>query len=182
MYIYEIETNWIIYATVVYILFPSVFLWHLRHLGQQVEEVDSQEAVLVRCLCIRKLIRYDAKRCSVVHNNYKLFSALSAQVTVADRPMTQQGLGGVKTSAGRGPQRQIQDKTYFLGLLRLESRKLHNLAGPYPEIQRNLMKPRVYFVCMWMFFLWHNLIWKHKIIGICRRKVKVCLIHWSAVH
>jgi len=28
-----------------------------------------------------------------------LISALSAQVTVVDRPMTQQGLGGMKTAA-----------------------------------------------------------------------------------
>ena len=34
-----------------------------------------------------------------------------------ERPTTQQGLGGMKT-AFRGPQRQIQDKSYFLGLLR----------------------------------------------------------------
>ena len=31
-----------------------------------------------------------------------LQSALNAQVTVAERPMTQQGLGGMKTAAGRG--------------------------------------------------------------------------------
>ena len=55
------------------------------------------------------------------HNIYDgllYISALSAQVTVTDRPVTQQGLGGVKTAAGRGPQRQIMDKTYFLGQLR----------------------------------------------------------------
>ncbi len=57
-------------------------------------------------------------------------AALSAQVTVADRPMTQQGLGGVKTSAGRGPQRQIQDKTYFLGLLRYSATLLFKLLSP----------------------------------------------------
>lgn len=43
--------------------------------------------------------------------------ALSSQVQVADRPMTQQGLGGMKTGQRR-MQRQVQDKTYFLGLLR----------------------------------------------------------------
>ncbi|KAE8632836.1 hypothetical protein XENTR_v10001690 [Xenopus tropicalis] len=42
---------------------------------------------------------------------------LSAQIKVADRPVTQQGLSGMKT-AMKGPQRQIMDKSYFLGLLR----------------------------------------------------------------
>lgn len=43
--------------------------------------------------------------------------ALSSQVQVTDRPITQQGLGGIKTG-NRGPNRQVQDKSYFLGLLR----------------------------------------------------------------
>ena len=43
--------------------------------------------------------------------------ALSSQVQVTDRPITQQGLGGSKTG-NRGPNRQVQDKSYFLGLLR----------------------------------------------------------------
>ncbi|KAK7485298.1 hypothetical protein BaRGS_00023397, partial [Batillaria attramentaria] len=42
--------------------------------------------------------------------------ALNAQVTVVDRPTTQQGLGGMKTAARGG--RQVQDKTYYLGLIR----------------------------------------------------------------
>ncbi|XP_072260421.1 intraflagellar transport protein 74 homolog [Pyxicephalus adspersus] len=42
---------------------------------------------------------------------------LSAQIRVADRPVTQQGLSGMKTGI-KGPQRQIMDKSYFLGLLR----------------------------------------------------------------
>jgi len=45
--------------------------------------------------------------------------ALSSQVQVSDRPMTQQGLGGIKTG-GKGPHRQVQDKSYFLGLLRYD--------------------------------------------------------------
>ncbi|KAK2194084.1 hypothetical protein NP493_2g01002 [Ridgeia piscesae] len=43
--------------------------------------------------------------------------ALQAQVRVADRPITREGLT-MKTGMVRGPQRQVQDKTYFLGLLR----------------------------------------------------------------
>ncbi|KAG8595472.1 hypothetical protein GDO81_001527 [Engystomops pustulosus] len=42
---------------------------------------------------------------------------LSSQIKVADRPVTQQGLSGIKTGM-KGPQRQIMDKSYFLGLLR----------------------------------------------------------------
>ncbi|XP_009069080.1 PREDICTED: intraflagellar transport protein 74 homolog, partial [Acanthisitta chloris] len=48
---------------------------------------------------------------------------LSSQIKVADRPVTQQGLSGMKTSM-KGPQRQIMDKTYFLGLLRSKTNEL----------------------------------------------------------
>lgn len=42
---------------------------------------------------------------------------LSAQIKVTDRPVTQQGLSGMKTGM-KGPQRQIMDRSYYLGLLR----------------------------------------------------------------
>ncbi|PNJ81845.1 IFT74 isoform 6, partial [Pongo abelii] len=42
---------------------------------------------------------------------------LSSQIKVAHRPVTQQGLTGMKTGT-KGPQRQILDKSYYLGLLR----------------------------------------------------------------
>ncbi|XP_018412040.1 PREDICTED: intraflagellar transport protein 74 homolog [Nanorana parkeri] len=48
---------------------------------------------------------------------------LSAQIRVADRPVTQQGLSGMKTGM-KGPQRQIMDKSYFLGLLRSKVNEL----------------------------------------------------------
>ncbi|NXB64835.1 IFT74 protein, partial [Struthidea cinerea] len=48
---------------------------------------------------------------------------LSSQIKVADRPVTQQGLSGVKT-AMKGPQRQIMDKTYYLGVLRSKTNEL----------------------------------------------------------
>uniref|UniRef100_A0A8C3EV57 Intraflagellar transport 74 n=1 Tax=Corvus moneduloides TaxID=1196302 RepID=A0A8C3EV57_CORMO len=48
---------------------------------------------------------------------------LSSQVKVADRPVTQQGLSGIKT-AMKGPQRQIMDKTYYLGVLRSKTNEL----------------------------------------------------------
>lgn len=45
------------------------------------------------------------------------FAALNAPVNIADRPITQQGLSGMKTGVRRQT-RMVQDKTYFLGLLR----------------------------------------------------------------
>ncbi|NXE40350.1 IFT74 protein, partial [Ptilorrhoa leucosticta] len=48
---------------------------------------------------------------------------LSSQIKVADRPVTQQGLSGIKTAV-KGPQRQIMDKTYYLGLLRSKTNEL----------------------------------------------------------
>ncbi|XP_047123122.1 intraflagellar transport protein 74 homolog isoform X1 [Hydra vulgaris] len=46
-----------------------------------------------------------------------LGGALNAAIHVSDRPVTRQGLGGIKTAA-QGPQRQVQDKSYWLSLLR----------------------------------------------------------------
>jgi intraflagellar transport protein 74 len=49
--------------------------------------------------------------------------ALSAQIKVADRPVTQQGLGGLRTGA-KGPMRQVYDKSYYMGLLRGKTQEL----------------------------------------------------------
>uniref|UniRef100_A0A1A7WSS1 Intraflagellar transport 74 homolog n=1 Tax=Iconisemion striatum TaxID=60296 RepID=A0A1A7WSS1_9TELE len=64
---------------------------------------------------------------------------LSAPIRVADRPVTQQGLSGMKTSM-KGPQRQILDKSYYLGLLRAkinelttETSKLHKEIENYNQ-------------------------------------------------
>ncbi|XP_063768200.1 intraflagellar transport protein 74 homolog [Eleginops maclovinus] len=64
---------------------------------------------------------------------------LSAQIKVADRPVTQQGLSGMKTGM-KGPQRQILDKSYYLGLLRskineltTETSKLHKEIDNYNQ-------------------------------------------------
>lgn len=57
---------------------------------------------------------------------------LSSQIKVADRPVTQQGLSGMKTGI-KGPQRQILDKSYYLGLLRAE-----NLAVEIKDFQGQL--------------------------------------------
>ncbi|CAG0914290.1 unnamed protein product [Notodromas monacha] len=53
---------------------------------------------------------------------------VTAQVNVVDRPITQQGLGGLKTAGktGRGPNRQVQDKSYFMGLLRTKTNELQS--------------------------------------------------------
>ena len=42
---------------------------------------------------------------------------LATHINVAERPVTQQGLSGMRT-AGNGPTRQIQDNSYYLTLLR----------------------------------------------------------------
>ncbi|XP_037533922.1 intraflagellar transport protein 74 homolog [Nematolebias whitei] len=64
---------------------------------------------------------------------------LSAPIRVTDRPVTQQGLSGMKTGM-KGPQRQILDKSYYLGLLRskineltTETSKLHKEIENYNQ-------------------------------------------------
>lgn len=47
----------------------------------------------------------------------------SADVQVADRPVTQQGMSGMRT-AGMGPGRQVQDKSYWLTELRHKKQEL----------------------------------------------------------
>ncbi|XP_051959831.1 intraflagellar transport protein 74 homolog isoform X1 [Xyrauchen texanus] len=59
---------------------------------------------------------------------------LSAQIKVADRPVTQQGLSGMKT-AMKGPQRQILDKSYYLGLLRS---KINELMTESSKLQKDI--------------------------------------------
>ncbi len=48
-----------------------------------------------------------------------VLAVLSSQLKVADRPVTQQGIRGIKTGS-KGPNRQVQDRSYFMGLLRYE--------------------------------------------------------------
>lgn len=55
--------------------------------------------------------------------------ALNTNVQVEDRPMTRQGLGGLKTGMAGGRQRQVQDKTYFLGVLRSKIQELNSEIG-----------------------------------------------------
>ncbi|XP_043917374.1 intraflagellar transport protein 74 homolog [Protopterus annectens] len=59
---------------------------------------------------------------------------LSSQIKVADRPVTQQGLSGMKTGM-KGPQRQVLDKSYYLGLLRS---KLNELTTETSKLQKEI--------------------------------------------
>lgn len=49
---------------------------------------------------------------------------LQTPINVADRPVTQQGLSGMRTGTAKGPQRQYQDKSYFMGQLRSKMSEL----------------------------------------------------------
>ena len=63
---------------------------------------------------------------------YMYVTALGAQIKVADRPVTQQGLGGMKTGA-KGPVRQVQDRSYYMTLLRYISTDMYLLCSiSYP--------------------------------------------------
>ncbi|XP_070598582.1 intraflagellar transport protein 74 homolog [Erythrolamprus reginae] len=59
---------------------------------------------------------------------------LSSQIKVADRPVTQQGLSGMKTGI-KGPQRQIMDKSYYLGVLR---GKINELTAEINKLQKEV--------------------------------------------
>jgi len=50
---------------------------------------------------------------------------MNASMNISDRPVTQQGLSGMKT-AGLGPSRQIQDNSYYLQLLRAKCTEIMN--------------------------------------------------------
>eukprot|EP00043_Microstomoeca_roanoka_P001126 m.31018 g.31018 ORF g.31018 m.31018 type:complete len:598 (+) comp10661_c0_seq1:91-1884(+) len=52
-----------------------------------------------------------------------LGGSLNTQVTVGQRPMTQQGLGGARPKT-QGPGRMVMDESYFLGALRSKSSEL----------------------------------------------------------
>ncbi|XP_060093172.1 intraflagellar transport protein 74 homolog [Heteronotia binoei] len=58
----------------------------------------------------------------------------SSQIKVADRPVTQQGLSGMKTGM-KGPQRQVMDKSYYLGVLRS---KINELSTEINKLQKEI--------------------------------------------
>ena len=64
------------------------------------------------------------------------------QLNVVDRPITQQGVGGLRsaTKTGRGPNRQVQDKSYFMGLLRTKVGELQGEIGKMKRETEDLMK------------------------------------------
>lgn len=52
--------------------------------------------------------------------------SLNTQIKIANRPISQQGLAtGIKT-ASKLPNRQIQDKSYYMGLLRTKMSEMAN--------------------------------------------------------
>ncbi|KAM7283010.1 intraflagellar transport protein 74 homolog [Ixodes scapularis] len=51
------------------------------------------------------------------------------QISIPDRPITQHGLVAPKTTVSRSSQRQVQDKTYFIALLRTKMTELTNEIG-----------------------------------------------------
>lgn len=53
---------------------------------------------------------------------------LNTNMNISERPVTQQGLSGMKT-AGMGPQRQIQDNSYYLALLRAKCTEIMKEIG-----------------------------------------------------
>ncbi len=63
-----------------------------------------------------------------------------ADVQVADRPVTQQGMMGMRP-ASAGPGRQIQDATYYSGLLRskisLLSAEIGKLKGEIEQFNKD---------------------------------------------
>lgn len=59
---------------------------------------------------------------------------MSAAMNISDRPVTQQGLSGMKT-AGNGPSRQIQDNSYYLQLLRA---KCSEIMGEVNTLKGNI--------------------------------------------
>ncbi|XP_052098080.1 intraflagellar transport protein 74 homolog [Mytilus californianus] len=60
--------------------------------------------------------------------------ALQSQLKVEDRPMTQQGLGGMKTGV-KGQGRTVKDRTYFLGLIRS---KINELNGENTKLNKEI--------------------------------------------
>jgi len=59
---------------------------------------------------------------------------MQTAVNVSDRPVTQQGMSGMKT-AGQGPGRQVQDPSYYIGVLRA---KLTEIATEISKLKREI--------------------------------------------
>lgn len=62
--------------------------------------------------------------------------ALATEVNVSDRPVTQQGMRGMKT--GQGPARQVQDSSFYIGVLRAKVTELTaEIASLKNEVQEH---------------------------------------------
>ncbi|VDD75262.1 unnamed protein product [Mesocestoides corti] len=66
-------------------------------------------------------------------------ATLNADLRIEDRPITQQGLEGLKTGV-KGPRRQIEDRSYFIGVLRGKinevSAELASIAAQHEEAEK----------------------------------------------
>lgn len=66
--------------------------------------------------------------------------ATMVDVQVTDRPVTQQGISGMRP-ASAGPGRQVQDVTYFLGLLRNKiseiTKEINKLKGDIEQMNKD---------------------------------------------
>lgn len=60
-------------------------------------------------------------------------SGTMQQVRVEDRPMTQHGLGGIRTN--HGARRQVEDRSYWLGVLRT---KTNDLTSEIRRLEREM--------------------------------------------
>ena len=64
---------------------------------------------------------------------------LNTQVAVAARPVTQQGMAGVRTATGRG--RQVQDSSYHMGLLRKRiseiTAEIRRMTAEYAQMEKD---------------------------------------------
>ncbi len=58
---------------------------------------------------------------------------LNTNMSISDRPVTQQGLSGMKT-AGMGPARQIQDNSFYLQQLRAKCSEIQKEIGTLKEV------------------------------------------------
>ncbi len=94
---------------------------------------------------VRKLTHFFQIDISVLINC--VFFILILAFQVADRPMTQQGLGGMRTGA-TGYGRQVQDKTYFQSELRqrigMINSEINNLTNEADTLEKDTANLGVY--------------------------------------
>nr|CAD7398055.1 unnamed protein product [Timema cristinae] len=68
------------------------------------------------------------------------------QVSALERPITQQGLSGLRTSARRPQTRQVLDKRYFEGLLQMKIRELSTEVGKLTRDIENQTREQATFL------------------------------------